>query len=68
VQFFRRQKGESLTQIKAFLSTKHGISTSASAVGFKSALIKNEAEEAVILLHGTFPYNDGFSTRTPSFC
>jgi hypothetical protein len=34
------------------LGTENGIRACAGAIGFESALIKDEAEEAVVLLHG----------------
>ncbi len=52
VEFFRGEEGEALAQIEALLGTKNGIRAGAGAVGFESTLIKDEAEEAVVLLHG----------------
>jgi hypothetical protein len=51
MQFFCREKGKPLAQIKPLLGTENGIGASAGAVGFEAALIEDKAEEAMILLH-----------------
>jgi hypothetical protein len=52
VEFFRGEEGKALAQIEALLGTENGIRAGAGAVGFESTLIKDKAEEAVVLLHG----------------
>ena len=52
MEFFRGEEGKALAQIEALLGTENGIRAGAGAVGFESALIKDKAEEAVVLLHG----------------
>lgn len=51
MEFLCRDQGEALREIKSLLRSKNGESPRASAVFFRPALLKNKAQETVILEH-----------------
>ena len=53
MEFFSREDGKTLIQIKPLLSTEYRIRASACAVAFETTLVQNKTKEAVILLHET---------------
>ena len=53
MEFFSREDGKSLIQIKPLLSSEYRIRARARAVAFEATLVQNQAKEAVILFHET---------------
>ena len=59
MEFFGREDGKALIQIKPLLSSENRIRARARAVTFEATLVQNQAKEAVILIHET---NEDFWT------
>jgi len=59
MEFFGREDGKALIQIKPLLSSENRIRARARAVTFEATLVQNQAKEAVILFHET---NEDFWT------
>jgi len=53
VEFFGGEEGKGVAEIEAFLRAENGKGAGAGAVGFGSAVFKDESEKAVVLLHET---------------
>ena len=53
VEFFCGEEGEGVAEVEAFLRAENRKCAGAGAVGFWSAGFEDEAEEAMVLLHGT---------------